>query len=76
MDDTTRPPRPAILAPPPQDMWRLEDKVEGSERLTASGGSGQPRECSVATDQASGRREGEGRGVCRKAGPALAIACN
>ncbi len=63
-------PPPPPPPPPPQDMWRLEDKVEGSERLTTSGGSDPLRERSVAPDQKSGKNEG-GKGVWnrgRKAG--------
>lgn len=38
-----------------QDMWRLEDKVEGSERYTPSGGSERTREKLFGLDGVSAR---------------------
>lgn len=40
-------------------MWRLEDKVEGSERFTASGDSDRTKENLIALDGVSGRDEEE-----------------
>lgn len=43
-----------------QDMWRLEDKVEGSERFTASGGSERTRENLLGLDGVSARDDDDG----------------
>ncbi|CAM9766979.1 unnamed protein product, partial [Ectocarpus sp. 13 AM-2016] len=43
-----------------KDMWRLEDKVEGSERYTASRGSELVTESSVVAGEGLGREADQG----------------
>ncbi|CAM9257471.1 unnamed protein product, partial [Ectocarpus sp. 8 AP-2014] len=43
-----------------KDMWRLEDKVEGSERYTASRGSERVTESSVVAGEGLGREADQG----------------
>lgn len=47
-----------------QDMWRLEDKVEGSERYTASRGSERVTESSVVAGEGLGREADQGKTGC------------